>query len=176
MRCQDRRRRGQVRVRSGGELKAADIPPKNTPASHDMQAQYMALATQAEAPAPSPKNLRKPLHACPGTHPHGREHHHLRPHRTVRGKSPLHVPRVSVRTFRASASPSLPPRRRRRKPSSTGVYHLDAATSTSKKNSEASALRIRRMGDGLRKNNPNRSGDLPNVAVRSGDGCSRPCG
>ncbi len=65
-----------VRVRAAEQLRAADISTEEYPGfPTDMQAQYMALATQAEGVSHGArKHLRKPLHACAGTGAHGRQH------------------------------------------------------------------------------------------------------
>ena len=72
-----------VRVYGDGRLRAADISTEEYPGfPTDMQAQYMALATQAEGVSTgSRKHFRKPLHACAGTGAHGRQHQSGRQHR-----------------------------------------------------------------------------------------------
>ena len=58
-----------IRVRSEGNLRSADISTEEYPGfPTDMQAQYMALATQAEGTSVVVENIfREPLYACAGT-------------------------------------------------------------------------------------------------------------
>ena len=58
------------------KLRGADISTEEYPGfPTDMQAQYMALATQAEGVSQvTRKHLRESLHACAGTGAHGRQH------------------------------------------------------------------------------------------------------
>ena len=72
-----------IRVRSGGNLKAADISTEEYPGfPTDMQAQFMALATQAEGTTTVTENIfeNRFMHVQE-LDPHGREHHRRRPHR-----------------------------------------------------------------------------------------------
>ncbi len=72
-----------LRVRSEGNLKAVDVSTEEYPGfPTDMQAQYMAFATQCEGTSSDHrKHLREPLHARPGARPHGRRHPRRGPHR-----------------------------------------------------------------------------------------------
>ena len=95
-----------VRVRSGGELKAADITTEEYPGfPTDMQAQYMALATQAEGTSTVTENIfenrfmhvQELIRMGANITISGRT-------ATVRGKSPLQSAAVMCSDLRASAS------------------------------------------------------------------------
>ena len=62
--------------RAGGRLASVDMTTEEYPGfATDLQAQYMALMTQAEGHRHHRRNhLRKPLHARAGNGPHGRQH------------------------------------------------------------------------------------------------------
>ena len=69
--------KGRFRPRVGDQpLQAADMITEEYPGfPTDMQAQYMALATQADGHVDHHgKHFREPLHARAGTGAHGREH------------------------------------------------------------------------------------------------------
>ena len=78
-----------LRVRGAGRLRSVDVTTEEYPGfATDLQAQYMALMTQAEGHRHGHRDhLREPLHARPGTGPHGRQHPH-RGQAGHRGRSP----------------------------------------------------------------------------------------
>ena len=139
-----------VRVRAAGRLRAADISTEEYPGfPTDMQAQYMALATQAEGVSHGPrKHLREPLHARAGTGPHGRQHQSGRKHR--HRARPAHASPPPP-----SCAPTCAPPHRwcwprwspRARPSSTASITWTAATSASKKKLSGVGAQIQRLGN-----------------------------
>ncbi len=98
--------RDQIRVRSEGQLKAADISTEEYPGfPTDMQAQYMALATQAEGASLVKENIfenrfmhvQELVRMGANIRVDGRT-------ATVRGKTPLSAAAVMCSDLRASAS------------------------------------------------------------------------
>ena len=116
-------------------LVAADIVTEEFPGfPTDMQAQFMALATQAEgASRDHRKHFREPLYACAGNGAHGRQHQDRRPSRRGPWKDPAKRRRSLASDLRASASLVLAALVADGETIIDRVYHIDRATSTSKK-------------------------------------------
>jgi UDP-N-acetylglucosamine 1-carboxyvinyltransferase len=117
----------KVRVRSGGELKAADITTEEYPGfPTDMQAQYMALATQADGTSTVTENIfenrfmhvQELIRMGANITISGRT-------ATVRGKSPLQSAAVMCSDLRASASLVLAALVADGETILDRVYHLD---------------------------------------------------
>jgi UDP-N-acetylglucosamine 1-carboxyvinyltransferase len=140
----------QVRVRSGaGELKAADISTEEYPGfPTDMQAQYMALATQTEGTSVVTENIFENRFMHVGElnrmganiTVQGRT-------ATVRGKSPLQSAAVMCSDLRASASLVLAALVADGETILDRVYHIDRGYERIEEKLRGVGAQIRRMGD-----------------------------
>ena len=121
-----------VRVRSGGSLKAADISTEEYPGfPTDMQAQYMALATQAEGTTTVTENIFE------NRFMHVQELNRMGANitvqgrtATVRGRTPLESAAVMCSDLRASASLVLAALVADGETILDRVYHLDRGYET----------------------------------------------
>jgi UDP-N-acetylglucosamine 1-carboxyvinyltransferase len=138
-----------VRVRSGGELKAADITTEEYPGfPTDMQAQYMALATQAEGTSTVIENIfenrfmhvQELIRMGANITISGRA-------ATVRGKTPLQSAAVMCSDLRASASLVLAALVADGETILDRVYHLDRGYEHFEEKLRGVGAQIRRMGD-----------------------------
>jgi UDP-N-acetylglucosamine 1-carboxyvinyltransferase len=142
-----------VRIRSGGanggELKAADITTEEYPGfPTDMQAQYMALATQAEGTSTVTENIfenrfmhvQELIRMGANITISGRT-------ATVRGKSPLQSAAVMCSDLRASASLVLAALVADGETILDRVYHLDRGYEHFEEKLRGVGAQIRRMGD-----------------------------
>ena len=142
-----------VRVRStganGAELKAADIITEEYPGfPTDMQAQYMALATQAEGTSTVTENIfenrfmhvQELIRMGANITISGRT-------ATVRGKSPLQSAAVMCSDLRASASLVLAALVADGETILDRVYHLDRGYEHFEEKLRGVGAQIRRMGD-----------------------------
>ena len=138
-----------VRVRSGGELKAADITTEEYPGfPTDMQAQYMALATQAEGTSTVIENIfenrfmhvQELIRMGANITISGRT-------ATVRGKTPLQSAAVMCSDLRASASLVLAALVADGETILDRVYHLDRGYEHFEEKLRGVGAQIRRMGD-----------------------------
>src|SRR6266436_1410872 len=139
----------KVRVRSGGELKAADITTEEYPGfPTDMQAQYMALATQADGTSTVTENIfenrfmhvQELIRMGANITISGRT-------ATVRGKSPLQSSAVMCSDLRASASLVLAALVADGETILDRVYHLDRGYEHFEDKLRGVGAQIRRMGD-----------------------------
>jgi UDP-N-acetylglucosamine 1-carboxyvinyltransferase len=138
-----------VRVRSGGNLKAADISTVEYPGfPTDMQAQYMALATQAEGTAVVTENIFE------NRFMHVQELNRMGANisvqgrtATVRGKTPLESAAVMCSDLRASASLVLAALVAEGETILDRVYHLDRGYEHFEEKLRGVGAQIRRMGD-----------------------------
>ncbi len=142
-----------VRIRSGGanggELKAADITTEEYPGfPTDMQAQYMALATQADGTSTVTENIfenrfmhvQELIRMGANITISGRT-------ATVRGKSPLQSAAVMCSDLRASASLVLAALVADGETILDRVYHLDRGYEHFEEKLRGVGAQIRRMGD-----------------------------
>ncbi|WP_260706191.1 UDP-N-acetylglucosamine 1-carboxyvinyltransferase [Edaphobacter flagellatus] len=139
-----------VRVRSGaGELKAADISTEEYPGfPTDMQAQYMALATQMEGTSVVTENIFENRFMHVGElnrmganiTVQGRT-------ATVRGKTPLQSAAVMCSDLRASASLVLAALVADGETILDRVYHIDRGYERIEEKLRGVGAQIRRMGD-----------------------------
>ncbi len=140
-----------VRVRSGGAtaLKAADISTEEYPGfPTDMQAQYMALATQAEGTSVVTENIFENRFMHVGElnrmganiSVQGRT-------ATVRGKTPLQSAAVMCSDLRASASLVLAALVADGETILDRVYHVDRGYERIEEKLRGVGAQIRRMGD-----------------------------
>jgi UDP-N-acetylglucosamine 1-carboxyvinyltransferase len=142
-----------VRIRSGGanggELKAADITTEEYPGfPTDMQAQYMALATQADGTSSVTENIfenrfmhvQELIRMGANITISGRT-------ATVRGKSPLQSAAVMCSDLRASASLVLAALVADGETILDRVYHLDRGYEHFEEKLRGVGAQIRRMGD-----------------------------
>lgn len=139
----------KVRVRSGGDLKAADISTEEYPGfPTDMQAQYMALATQADGTSTVTENIfenrfmhvQELIRMGANITISGRT-------ATVRGKSPLQSAAVMCSDLRASASLVLAALVADGETILDRVYHLDRGYEHFEEKLRGVGAQIRRMGD-----------------------------
>jgi len=138
-----------VRVRSGGELKAADISTEEYPGfPTDMQAQYMALATQAEGTTTVTENIFE------NRFMHVQELNRMGANisvqgrtATVRGKTPLQSAAVMCSDLRASASLVLAALVADGESILDRVYHMDRGYERIEEKLRGVGAQIRRMGD-----------------------------
>jgi UDP-N-acetylglucosamine 1-carboxyvinyltransferase len=139
----------KVRVRSGGELKAADMTTEEYPGfPTDMQAQYMALATQADGTSTVTENIfenrfmhvQELIRMGANITISGRT-------ATVRGKSPLQSAAVMCSDLRASASLVLAALVADGETILDRVYHLDRGYEHFEEKLRGVGAQIRRMGD-----------------------------
>jgi UDP-N-acetylglucosamine 1-carboxyvinyltransferase len=145
----------QVRVRSnGGALKAADISTEEYPGfPTDMQAQFMALATQAEGTTTVTENIFENRFMHVGElnrmganiTVNGRT-------ATVRGKTELQSAAVMCSDLRASASLVLAALVADGETILDRVYHLDRGYERFEEKLRGVGAQIRRMGDVFSKN------------------------
>jgi UDP-N-acetylglucosamine 1-carboxyvinyltransferase len=138
-----------VRVRSGGELKATDIITEEYPGfPTDMQAQFMALCTQAEGTSTITENIfenrfmhvQELIRMGANITISGRT-------ATVRGKSPLQSAAVMCSDLRASASLVLAALVADGETILDRVYHLDRGYEHFEEKLRGVGAQIRRMGD-----------------------------
>ncbi len=138
-----------VRVRSGGALKAADISTVEYPGfPTDMQAQYMALATQAEGTTVVTENIFE------NRFMHVQELNRMGANisvqgrtATVRGRTPLESAAVMCSDLRASASLVLAALVADGETILDRVYHLDRGYENFEEKLRGVGAQIRRMGD-----------------------------
>jgi UDP-N-acetylglucosamine 1-carboxyvinyltransferase len=138
-----------IRVRSGGELKAADISTEEYPGfPTDMQAQYMALATQAEGTTIVTENIFE------NRFMHVQELNRMGANitvqgrtATVRGKTPLQSAAVMCSDLRASASLVLAALVADGETILDRVYHMDRGYERLEEKLRGVGAQIRRMGD-----------------------------
>src|ERR1700749_1295728 len=139
----------QIRVRSEGNLKAADISTEEYPGfPTDMQAQYMALATQAEGTSVVTENIfenrfmhvQELVRMGANIKVDGRS-------ATVRGKSPLSATAVMCSDLRASASLVLAAMVADGESILDRVYHMDRGYEHIEEKLRGVGAQIRRMGN-----------------------------
>ncbi|HWZ12804.1 MAG TPA: UDP-N-acetylglucosamine 1-carboxyvinyltransferase [Acidobacteriaceae bacterium] len=139
----------QVRVSSNGKLTAADISTEEFPGfPTDMQAQYMALATQAEGTSLVAENIfenrfmhvQELVRMGANIKVDGRT-------ATVRGKSPLSSTAVMASDLRASASLILAALVADGETIIDRIYHLDRGYERMEEKLRGVGAQIRRMGD-----------------------------
>jgi len=139
-----------IRVRSGaGELKAADISTEEYPGfPTDMQAQYMALATQTEGTSNVTENIFE------NRFMHVNELNRMGANitvqgrtATVRGKTPLQSAAVMCSDLRASASLVLAALVADGETILDRVYHIDRGYERIEEKLRGVGAQIRRMGD-----------------------------
>jgi UDP-N-acetylglucosamine 1-carboxyvinyltransferase len=138
-----------VRVRSGGQLKAADISTEEYPGfPTDMQAQFMALATQAEGTATVVENIFE------NRFMHVQELNRMGANittqgrtATVRGRTPLQSAAVMCSDLRASASLVLAALVADGESILDRVYHIDRGYERIEEKLRGVGAQIRRMGD-----------------------------
>jgi UDP-N-acetylglucosamine 1-carboxyvinyltransferase len=138
-----------IRVRSGGDLKAADISTEEYPGfPTDMQAQYMALATQAEGTTIVTENIFE------NRFMHVQELNRMGANitvqgrtATVQGKTPLQSAAVMCSDLRASASLVLAALVADGETILDRVYHMDRGYERLEEKLRSVGAQIRRMGD-----------------------------
>jgi UDP-N-acetylglucosamine 1-carboxyvinyltransferase len=138
-----------IRVRSGGDLKAADMFTEEYPGfPTDMQAQYMALATQAEGTSSITENIFE------NRFMHVQELNRMGANitvqgrtATVRGKTPLQSAAVMCSDLRASASLVLAALVADGETILDRVYHMDRGYERLEEKLRGVGAQIRRMGD-----------------------------
>jgi UDP-N-acetylglucosamine 1-carboxyvinyltransferase len=138
-----------VRVRSGGSLKAADISTEEYPGfPTDMQAQFMAFATQAEGTTTVTENIFE------NRFMHVQELNRMGANitvqgrtATVRGPSKLESAAVMCSDLRASASLVLAALVADGETILDRVYHLDRGYENFEEKLRGVGAQIRRMGD-----------------------------
>src|SRR6201995_1962762 len=139
----------QIRVRSEGNLKAADISTEEYPGfPTDMQAQYMALATQAEGTSVVTENIfenrfmhvQELVRMGANIKVDGRS-------ATVRGKTPLSSAAVMCSDLRASASLVLAAMVAEGETILDRVYHIDRGYEHIEEKLRGVGAQIRRMGN-----------------------------
>src|SRR6202522_3315493 len=138
-----------VRVRSGGSLKAADISTEEYPGfPTDMQAQYMALATQAEGTSTITENIFE------NRFMHVQELNRMGANitvqgrtATIRGGTPLQSAAVMCSDLRASASLVLAALVAEGETILDRVYHIDRGYEHIEEKLRGVGAQIRRMGD-----------------------------
>src|SRR5271169_2604796 len=139
----------KVRVRSGGELKAVDVSTEEYPGfPTDMQAQYMALATQAEGTSTITENIfenrfmhvQELIRMGANITISGRT-------ATVRGTAALQSAAVMCSDLRASASLVLAALVADGETILDRVYHLDRGYEHFEEKLRNVGAQIRRMGD-----------------------------
>ncbi len=138
-----------VRVRSDGKLRAADISTEEYPGfPTDMQAQYMALATQAEGVSMVTENIfenrfmhvQELVRMGANIKVDGRT-------ATVRGPAPLSAAAVMCSDLRASASLVLAALVADGESILDRVYHMDRGYERIEQKLESVGAQIRRMGN-----------------------------
>jgi UDP-N-acetylglucosamine 1-carboxyvinyltransferase len=138
-----------VRVRSDGKLKAADISTEEYPGfPTDMQAQYMALASQSEGVSQITENIfenrfmhvQELVRMGANIKVDGRT-------ATVRGPAPLSAAAVMCSDLRASASLVLAALVADGESILDRVYHMDRGYERIEQKLESVGAQIRRMGN-----------------------------
>ena len=138
-----------IRVRSEGDLQAADITTEEYPGfPTDMQAQYMALATQAEGTSMVIENIfenrfmhvQELIRMGANIRVEGRT-------ATVRGKSELSAAAVMCSDLRASASLVLAALVAEGESILDRVYHMDRGYERIEEKLRGVGAQIRRLGD-----------------------------
>ena len=138
-----------IRVRSGGDLRATDISTEEYPGfPTDMQAQYMALATQAEGSTLVTENIFE------NRFMHVQELNRMGANitvngrtATVRGRSSLQSAAVMCSDLRASASLVLAALVAEGETVLDRVYHLDRGYERFEEKLRGVGAQIRRMGE-----------------------------
>ncbi len=138
-----------IRVRSGGDLRAADISTEEYPGfPTDMQAQFMALATQADGTSTITENIFE------NRFMHVQELNRMGAHITVQGrtaivhgKTPLQSAAVMCSDLRASASLVLAALVADGETILDRVYHMDRGYERIEEKLRGVGAQIRRMGD-----------------------------
>ena len=138
-----------IRVRSGGELKAADISTEEYPGfPTDMQAQYMALATQTAGTTTVTENIFE------NRFMHVQELNRMGANitvqgrtATIRGGTPLQSAAVMCSDLRASASLVLAALVAEGETILDRVYHVDRGYERIEEKLRGVGAQIRRMGD-----------------------------
>ena len=138
-----------IRVRSGGQLKAVDISTEEYPGfPTDMQAQFMALATQAEGTTTVTENIFE------NRFMHVQELNRMGANitvqgrtATVRGATPLQSAVVMCSDLRASASLVLAALVADGESILDRVYHMDRGYERIEEKLRGVGAQIRRMGD-----------------------------
>ena len=138
-----------IRVRSGGQLKAADVSTEEYPGfPTDMQAQFMALATRAEGTSTITENIFE------NRFMHVQELNRMGANitvqgrtATVRGKSELQSAAVMCSDLRASASLVLAALVADGESILDRVYHMDRGYERIEEKLRGVGAQIRRMGD-----------------------------
>ncbi len=138
-----------VRVHSGGQLRAADISTEEYPGfPTDMQAQFMALATQAEGTTTVTENIFE------NRFMHVGELNRMGANitvsgrtATIRGRSPLQSAAVMCSDLRASASLVLAALVADGETILDRVYHLDRGYERFEEKLRGVGAQIRRLGD-----------------------------
>jgi UDP-N-acetylglucosamine 1-carboxyvinyltransferase len=138
-----------VRVRSGGELKAADMSTEEYPGfPTDMQAQYMALATQCEGTSTITENIFE------NRFMHVQELNRMGANitvqgrtATVRGKTEMQSAAVMCSDLRASASLVLAALVADGESILDRVYHMDRGYERIEEKLRGVGAQIRRMGN-----------------------------
>jgi len=138
-----------IRVRSEGDLKAADLSTEEYPGfPTDMQAQYMTLATQTEGSSVVTENIfenrfmhvQELIRMGANIKVDGRS-------ATIRGKSPLSAAAVMCSDLRASASLVLAAMVADGESILDRVYHIDRGYEHIEEKLRGVGAQIRRMGD-----------------------------
>jgi UDP-N-acetylglucosamine 1-carboxyvinyltransferase len=138
-----------LRVRTEGALKAADVSTEEYPGfATDMQAQYMALATQAEGTSVVTENIfenrfmhvQELIRMGANIKVDGRS-------ATIRGKSPLSAAAVMCSDLRASASLVLAALIADGESILDRVYHMDRGYEHIEEKLRGVGAKIRRMGN-----------------------------
>jgi UDP-N-acetylglucosamine 1-carboxyvinyltransferase len=138
-----------IRVRSEGKLQGADISTEEYPGfPTDMQAQYMALATQAEGVSQVTENIfenrfmhvQELVRMGANIRVDGRT-------ATVRGKTPLSSAAVMASDLRASASLVLAALVANGETIIDRVYHIDRGYERIEDKLRGAGAKIRRIGD-----------------------------
>lgn len=141
--------RDSIRVRSGGHLKASDISTEEYPGfPTDMQAQFMALATQSEGTTTVTENIFE------NRFMHVQELNRMGANitvqgrtATVRGRTPLQSAAVMCSDLRASASLVLAALVADGESILDRVYHMDRGYERIEEKLRGVGAQIRRMGD-----------------------------
>jgi UDP-N-acetylglucosamine 1-carboxyvinyltransferase len=137
-----------IRVRTDGPLRAADVTTIEYPGfPTDMQAQFMALATQAEGTSVITENIfenrfmhvQELVRMGANIHVEGRS-------ATVRGKTPLSAAAVMCSDLRASASLVLAALVAEGETILDRVYHIDRGYEPIEEKLRGVGAKIRRMG------------------------------
>ena len=138
-----------IRVMGDNPLKAADMITEEYPGfPTDVQAQYMALATQAEGTSHHHREyFREPLHARPGTAAHGSQHQDRRQPRHRARQDSAERRRRAGSDLRASASLVLAALVAEGETIIDRVYHIDRGYEHIEEKLRAIGAQIRRIGE-----------------------------